>query len=121
MMKLLVVDDVGYVRHYLDRLLTQHGHTVVTASSGDEALAILKQDNTLNAVVTDLMMPGMDGIELFKAARQIGRFNDAGQLPPLEFFLLHRAASHFIDAAQRSRPVATGDRHRLRRRDAQAG
>ena len=30
-MRILVVDDVGYVRHYLDRMLTQHGHAVSTA------------------------------------------------------------------------------------------
>ena len=87
-MKVLIVDDVGIVRHYLSGLLTRHNHTVATAASGDEALEILKHDNALNAVVTDLMMPGMDGIELFKAARQIGRYDDKGQLPPLEFILI---------------------------------
>jgi len=67
--KILVVDDVGYVRHYLDQLLTQNGHVVLIAPSGIEAVTILKQDMAIGLVVTDLLMPGMDGIELFKASR----------------------------------------------------
>jgi len=68
-MKILVVDDVGFVRHYLDRLITSHGHTVLTSQNGAEALKVLKQDMTIQAVVTDLLMPGLDGIELFEESR----------------------------------------------------
>jgi CheY-like chemotaxis protein len=87
-MRILVVDDVGYVRHYLDRLLTQHGHSVVTAASGMAALELLKQDNAIQAVITDLLMPGMDGLELFKKVQRIDRFDDRGPLPPPVFILM---------------------------------
>ena len=87
-MKILVVDDVGFVRHYLDRLITSHGHTVLTASDGGEALKVLKQDMTIQAVVTDLLMPGLDGIELFEASRNIDRFDDNGLLDPPKFILI---------------------------------
>ena len=87
-MKILVVDDIGVVRYYLEQALKQHGHQVVTAATAHQALEILAQDNTVKVVLTDLMMPGMDGLELFKAARKIDRFNDAGPLPPLDFILM---------------------------------
>jgi CheY-like chemotaxis protein len=87
-MKVLVVDDVGFMRHYLERLLRQNGYQVCTAASGAEALQILKSENAIEVVLTDLMMPGMDGIALFKSARTIDRFNDSGPLPPPAFLLI---------------------------------
>uniref|UniRef100_A0A7C4LK33 Response regulator n=1 Tax=Schlesneria paludicola TaxID=360056 RepID=A0A7C4LK33_9PLAN len=87
-MKVLVVDDVGFMRHYLERLLRQNGYQVCTAASASEALQILKSENAIEVVLTDLMMPGMDGIALFKAARTIDRFNDSGPLPPPAFLLI---------------------------------
>lgn len=87
-MKVLIVDDVGYVRHYLDRLVTRHGHIVVTAASGQEALEILRNDNQIDIVITDLLMPGLDGTELFQAARRIERFNDEGPISPPAFILI---------------------------------
>jgi CheY-like chemotaxis protein len=86
-MRILVVDDVGYVRHYLDRLLTQHGHSVVTAASGAQALESLKLDCTIQAVITDLLMPVMDGLDLFRAAQKIERAPGQVSQPPV-FFLI---------------------------------
>lgn len=88
-MRILVVDDVGYVRHYFDRLLTQHGHLVWTAASGFQALEILKNEISIQVVITDLLMPGMDGLELFRAAQKLDRRNDSGALiPRLVFYLI---------------------------------
>lgn len=87
-MRILVVDDVGYVRHTLDRLLSSHGHSVATADSGSAALGALRQDNGIEAVLTDLLMPGMDGVELFRQAQRLDRVGDAGPLPPLPFILM---------------------------------
>jgi CheY-like chemotaxis protein len=87
-MKVIVVDDVGIVRHSMDRLLTDNGYSVVTAASGNAAIELLKRDNTIGAVLTDLLMPGMDGIELFKASLNINRLTDAGEIPPPEFILM---------------------------------
>ena len=53
-----------------------------------KALEILKKDSGVDAVVTDLLMPGLDGIELFKASRQIDRFNDEGVSLQPEFILI---------------------------------
>ncbi|MBT4865402.1 MAG: response regulator [Planctomycetaceae bacterium] len=87
-MKVIVVDDVGVVRHSMDRLLTDNGYSVVTAASGNDAIELLKKDNTIGAVLTDLLMPGMDGIDLFKASLNINRLTDAGEIPPPEFILM---------------------------------
>ena len=87
-MRILVVDDVGYVRHYFDRLLTQNGHLVWTAGSGFQALEILKQENAIQVVITDLLMPGMDGLDLFVTAQKLERRDAMGALPVLVFYLI---------------------------------
>ena len=57
----LLVDDEPGVLFTLSEVLTERGHRVITARSGDEALGKLDEAET---VVTDLSMPGMDGLEL---------------------------------------------------------
>jgi two-component system response regulator AtoC len=61
MTTVLLVDDEPGVLFTLSELLTERGHRVLTAKSGDEALTKLEDADT---VVTDLSMPGMDGLEL---------------------------------------------------------
>ena len=87
-MKVLVVDDIGVVRYHLEQILKERGVPVVTAGSGHQAIELLSLDNAIKVVLTDLMMPGMDGLELFKASRKIDRFDDTGPLPPLQFILM---------------------------------
>lgn len=65
--RVLLVDDEPGVRNVLMRLLTLHGHTVVQATSGTEALQHL-QHESFDIVFTDQGMPETSGIEL---ARQI--------------------------------------------------
>lgn len=61
MTTVLLVDDEPGVLFTLSEVLTERGHRVLTAKSGAEALTKLDDAET---VVTDLSMPGMDGIEL---------------------------------------------------------
>ncbi|HTL37154.1 MAG TPA: sigma-54 dependent transcriptional regulator, partial [Kofleriaceae bacterium] len=61
MSTVLLVDDEPGVLFTLSEVLTERGHRVLTAKSGAEALTKLEDAET---VVTDLSMPGMDGIEL---------------------------------------------------------
>ena len=60
-MSILLVDDEPGVLFTLSEVLTDRGHKVVTVRSGAEALTKL---DDVDAVLTDLSMPGMDGIEL---------------------------------------------------------
>ncbi len=87
-MKILVVDDVGYTCHFHSRLVEKFGYTACSATSGFEALNYLKMDNDINIVITDLMMPGMDGIDLYQQAQNLERFNDEGPLDPPSFVLM---------------------------------
>src|SRR5450631_88075 len=59
----LLVDDDSSVLKVLGALLEQDGLEPVLAGSGLEALAVL-EGRPIDAVVTDLRMPGMDGIQL---------------------------------------------------------
>ena len=57
----LLVDDEPGVRFALTEVLVDRGYRVVTAGSGAQALTLL---DGVDVVVTDLSMPGMDGLEL---------------------------------------------------------
>jgi len=68
--RLLVVDDEDIVRESLSDWLSSVGYKVMTAKCGEEALRIIKQKK-VKIMIADLIMPGMDGIELMKRARTI--------------------------------------------------
>jgi CheY-like chemotaxis protein len=87
-MRVLVVDDVGYARHYHARVLQKFGYDVQTAESGSQALKLLSRDHSIDAVLTDLLMRDMDGVELFKNSQKIDRMTDNGQADPPKFILM---------------------------------
>jgi len=68
-MRILVVDDDPEIVSFLKRGLTYEGYTVDTAGDGTEALAKAR-DAEPNLVILDVMMPGMDGMEVSKRLRQ---------------------------------------------------
>ena len=61
----LVVDDEGYVRDSLVAVLRRRGHDARGAASADDALRILGE-TSFDALITDLRMPGLDGLELLR-------------------------------------------------------
>jgi len=61
--KILVVDDEESVRNLIVTLLSRSGHSSVTAVDGVEALDRMKE-NQIDAVITDIKMPNMDGVAL---------------------------------------------------------
>lgn len=63
----LVVDDNADMRNYIKRLLQEH-FTIITASNGMDALLKLKE-HKVDLVVSDVMMPIMDGIQLLKTIK----------------------------------------------------
>jgi nitrogen regulation protein NR(I) len=67
---ILIVDDDHHLRRSFEKLLTQDGHTVKTASSGEAALPLARSDE-FDLVIMDVRLPGMDGLRTFKAIREI--------------------------------------------------
>src|SRR3954453_17102387 len=67
-MRILLVEDAPFLRYAFGRLLRMHGFEVKEANDGREALACVPKFRP-QLVVTDLMMPGMDGIELIRRLR----------------------------------------------------
>ncbi|HEY7732930.1 MAG TPA: response regulator transcription factor [Gaiellaceae bacterium] len=71
-MKILVVDDEQAVRDALARALTSAGYEPELADTGVEALERLERQNGIDAVVLDVLMPGLDGLEVCRRLRSAG-------------------------------------------------
>ena len=71
-MTILVVDDERAVRESLRRALELEGYDVDLAADGEQALARLRQGAPVDAVVLDILMPGIDGLEVCKRLRAEG-------------------------------------------------
>jgi signal transduction histidine kinase/ActR/RegA family two-component response regulator len=67
--RVLVAEDDPPIREMLVRLLEKQGFAVVTAKDGAEALMALRADPQFELLITDVIMPGMDGSELIAAVR----------------------------------------------------
>ncbi len=65
MSQILIVDDDDQLRQSFQKLLTEEGYTVDSAASGEEAIARLGRQCP-DAVIVDIRLPGMDGIETFR-------------------------------------------------------
>jgi two-component system, OmpR family, response regulator MprA len=70
--KILVVDDERAVRDSLRRALELQGYEVDLAADGAEALARLETDGRVDAVLLDILMPVMDGLEVCRRIRRSG-------------------------------------------------
>ena len=71
-MAILVVDDEPAVRDSLRRALELEGYEVELASDGEEALGLLSGDREPEAVILDILMPGIDGLEGCRRLRKSG-------------------------------------------------
>jgi phosphoserine phosphatase RsbU/P len=73
--RILVVDDNASNRDLLSRRLQRQGHTVLRAEDGARALALLEQE-VLDLVLLDLMMPGISGYDVLALLKGDPRFRD---------------------------------------------
>ncbi len=67
---ILLVEDEAVVRAVAERALTRHGYTVLCAESGEEALEILRREGQVDLMVSDVVMPTMDGPTTVRHARE---------------------------------------------------
>ena len=68
---ILVVDDDHSMLSFITTALERADHKVTAHSDGKDALESLKENPDINLLLTDIVMPGMDGIELSKEAKAL--------------------------------------------------
>ena len=68
-MRILIVDDEEVLRDVLDAVLRREGFDVVMAASGEQALSVLDDDDAIDLVILDVMLPGISGIDTLRAMR----------------------------------------------------
>ena len=71
-MRILVVDDERAVRESLRRALELEGYEIELAGDGQEALSSLESNAEPDAVILDVLMPGVDGLEVCRTIRRGG-------------------------------------------------
>jgi CheY-like chemotaxis protein len=69
MAKVLVIDDEPQVLRLIRQMLTRAGHTVIEAADGAQGLAAVR-DTPPDIIVTDILMPNMEGIETIRELRR---------------------------------------------------
>ncbi len=70
MLKLLLIDDEEPIRVALARSLRSDGYEVLTAENGEKGIEVFREESP-SIVLTDIKMPGMDGIEVLKRIKEI--------------------------------------------------
>ncbi len=73
MARILIVDDVTPIRDIVISILQKRGHRIFEAKAGDEALNIARAKK-VHLVITDVNMPGMDGISMIGRMRSIENY-----------------------------------------------
>ena len=69
-LKVLIVEDDNAMAQMCAKLIRRSGHSAVIANSGRDALAIVRTGGDVDAVVSDVQMPQMSGIELLARVRE---------------------------------------------------
>ena len=98
--RILFVEDEAAVRGIAARLLRQRGYEVIEAADGEEALALAEEwAGQIDMMISDVIMPGLDGPSLLKKARQY-----LGDAPVM--FISGYAESDFSDLLQDEKGVS---------------
>ncbi len=91
---ILVVDDDPYLRRACEISLRQHGHAVLVAAAGEEALQKVRE-NLPDLILLDLLMPKMPGMEVLQALKA---GQDTCQIPVI--ILSNSSTGHQLDKAK---------------------
>ena len=71
--KILVIDDESRMRKLVRDFLTKKGYEVLEAANGEEAMEIFYEDNDIDLLILDVMMPKMDGWEVCREVRKTSK------------------------------------------------
>jgi len=69
MKQILIIDDEPQIRSMLKKMLEQEGFDIIVASDGKEGMKLFEKD-PVDLVITEIIMPEKDGIEVIQALRQ---------------------------------------------------
>jgi DNA-binding response OmpR family regulator len=98
--KILIVDDTKDARQLLQRRLEREGYQIWTASRAAEALELVKRQGLPHLAILDILMPGMDGLELASQLRRMGNlpiiFLSALSDPQVKTEALNQYAEDYI-------------------------
>ena len=90
---ILIVEDYDNLRHILHRALEGNGFSVLPAAESTEALRLCQQQNrTIDLVVSDIVMPGLDGLELSQRIR--------AARPEMKFLFITGYGDHFPELGE---------------------
>lgn len=70
MARILVIDDNPEFRTILETHLNSAGHDVLSASDGEDGLAAIEQHSDIDLVLTDILMPQRDGVEVLRMVKR---------------------------------------------------
>jgi two-component system cell cycle sensor histidine kinase/response regulator CckA len=114
----LVVDDHAAARTVLARMLEEGGYTVDSAANGAEAIAKLAIDPSIDAVLTDVSMPDMTGVELAYYVRDhypaLGIAIVSGDVSDIERSVVARAGVPFLRKPVRAEALHAAIREAIR-------
>ena len=103
MARVLVVDDQADYCRPLVRLFQLAGHDARSVQAGEEALKYLRAVEAVDIVLLDIMMPGMDGLEVLRQVRQDPRMAEVPVVmftavsdPVLERHALQKGANDYL-------------------------
>ncbi|MBL7130584.1 MAG: sigma-54-dependent Fis family transcriptional regulator [Candidatus Omnitrophica bacterium] len=68
--RILVIDDEGKMRRVLEMSLSEKGYNIYLAESGEEGIKVL-QEKDVDLVITDMKMPGIDGLKVLERAKEL--------------------------------------------------
>ncbi len=89
--RILVIDDEDSIREYLSMMLEREGYEVLAASDGKKAVKLSKRES-FDAVITDIQLPGMTGIEI------LGSFKESDPTVPIIIVTGHASQESAIEA-----------------------
>ncbi|MBW1799833.1 MAG: response regulator [Deltaproteobacteria bacterium] len=92
-MKVLIAEDDPILQRVLQANLIEWGYEVIDASDGNEAWEIIQQPKSPSLVLSDWMMPGMDGLTLCRNIRRMDR-------PDYIYFIVLTAKNDVIEALE---------------------
>ena len=90
----LVVDDNEHILMVVSKLVEHAGHRALTAPGGAEALAQLTTGEPIDLIILDIDMPGMNGFEVLRRAR------DAGVSAPVVMLTARDTDQHVLEGYQ---------------------